>query len=56
MTHPERLAYIEAHHNRMIRCDNPEQREAYIERILLHRLAVIDEVERIEREHLRQKN
>ena len=56
MTHPERLAYIEAHHSKLINCDNPEQREAYIERILMHRMAVIDEVERIEREHLRKMN
>lgn len=53
MTHQERIHCIEAHHHRLTKCSNMEQREAYIERILMHRLAVLGEVERIEREYLR---
>ena len=56
MTLSERVECIEAHHNRMIGCTNFEQAEAYIERINAHKIEVLREIERVERELIRAMN
>jgi len=56
MTLSERVECIEAHHHRLTGCTNFEQAEAYVERINAHKLEVLREIERIEREILGTMN
>jgi hypothetical protein len=56
MTLSERVECIEAHHHRMLGCNNLEQAEAYRERIDAHKSEVLREIERVEREILGTMN
>ena len=52
----ERVECIEAHHHCLTGCTNFEQAEAYAERINAHKIEVLREIERVEREILGAMN